>query len=185
MDEGVSSHLRLVLTAALTSIVVGGAVDLGMDQPRNWLSLHVAFESLLIVGALLMALTLWLGWWHAERSIHDLEERLEARRTERDAWKESAQRALQGLGEAIDTQFRAWELTPSEREVALLLLKGYSHKRVARETGRSERTTRQHAAAAYQKAGLANRSELAAYFLEGVRLPTESRTSVSAGTREG
>jgi DNA-binding CsgD family transcriptional regulator len=173
MDDHVSFHLRLVLILALASIVAGGTLDLAMDQPRDWLSFHVVFESLMIVGALLMAVTLWLGWWHAEQSIHDLEERLEARRTERDEWQKSATRALQGLGEAIDTQFRAWGLTRSEREVALLLLKGYSHKRLARETGRSERTARQHAASVYRKAGLANRSELAAYFLEGLLLPPE------------
>jgi DNA-binding NarL/FixJ family response regulator len=75
----------------------------------------------------------------------------------------------------VDAQFRAWQLTPAEREVALLLLKGYSHKHVASATGRSERTARQHATAVYQKAGLGSRAELAAYFLEDLLLPDTER----------
>ena len=82
-----------------------------------------------------------------------------------------ARQALAGFGRAIDAQFRAWQLTPAEREVALLLLKGYSHKAIARHTDRSDATVRQHATAIYQKAGLSGRAELAAYFLEGIPLP--------------
>jgi len=51
------------------------------------------------------------------------------------------------------------------------VLKGHGHKEIAARTGRSERTVRQHAGAAYEKAGLGGRAELAAYFLEGVALP--------------
>ncbi|MBK6842778.1 MAG: helix-turn-helix transcriptional regulator [Gemmatimonadetes bacterium] len=77
------------------------------------------------------------------------------------------------LGVAIDRQFAAWGLTPTEGEVALLLLKGYGHKQIAGSTGRSERTVRQHAVAVYQKAGLAGRAELAAFFLHDLMLPGE------------
>lgn len=172
MDVGRDSRLPLLLVLALGSIVVGGTIDLLLDQPREWLSFHVIFETLMIVGALLMATTLWLGWWKAERSLEEMRERLETRKAERDEWRENARIALEGLGEAIDRQFDAWGLTPAEREVALLLLKGYSHKHVATATGRSERTARQHATAIYHKAGLASRAELAAYFLEDLLLPS-------------
>jgi DNA-binding CsgD family transcriptional regulator len=171
MDEIRDYRLPLLLVVALISIVVGGTVDLILDRPEHWISFHVIFESLMIAGALLMATTLWLGWWRAERSLNEVRARLEARKAERDAWRESAQKALQGLGVAVNGQFDAWGLTPAEREVALLLLKGYSHKHVASATGRSERTARQHAVAVYQKAGLGSRAELAAYFLEDLLLP--------------
>ena len=52
-----------------------------------------------------------------------------------------------------------------------MLLKGYEHKVIAALTRRSERTVRQHAGAVYEKAGLAGRAELAAYFLNDVMLP--------------
>lgn len=173
-EEG-GGHLRWLLVLALVSIVAGGTVDLLLDRPTRWLSFHVVFETLMIAGALLMATTLWLGWWRAERSAARLRRSLEARREERDAWRESARVALEGLGEAVDRQFSAWGLTPAEREVALLLLKGYSHKRVAEASGRNERTARQHASAVYHKAGLAGRAELAAFFFEDLMLPPEAR----------
>ena len=175
MEISSDSRLPRLLVVALASIVVGGTVDLILDQPESWLSFHVVFETLMIAGALVMATTLWLGWWHAERSLTEMRAHLEARKAERDEWRANARKALAGLGEAIDAQFAAWQLTPAEREVALLLLKGYSHKHVASATGRSERTARQHAAAVYEKAGLGSRAELSAYFLEDLLLPDSRR----------
>ena len=46
---------------------------------------------------------------------------------------------------------------------------------IAALTGRSERTVRQHAGVAYDKAGLGGRAELAAFFLNDLMLP-ENRT---------
>ena len=174
--ENEKRDLRALLALALASIMVGGVIDLLMDQPADWFSFHVVFESLMIAGAALMATTLWLGWSHAEQSLTELRQLLDARKDERDAWRESAHSALKGLGEAVNRQFHAWGLTPAEREVALLLLKGYSHKQVAQATGRNQRTARQHASAVYQKAGLAGRAELAAYFLEDLMLPESDRS---------
>ena len=175
MDLENDLWLRVVLVVALGAIIVGGTADLIMDQPESWLSFHVFFETLMIAGALLMTTTLWLGWWRSSRSVSELRRSLEARVEERDAWRTSARRALEGLSEAIDGQFDAWELTPAEREVALLLLKGYSHKAIAKHTGRSAQTVRQHAAAVYRKASLSGRAELSAFFLEDLMLPAETR----------
>ena len=175
--------MQRVLGIALLSIIVGGTADLVMDKPSTWLSFHVIFETLMIAGALVMATTLWLGWWRSAHSAASLRESLEAQRAERDAWKASAQTALDGLGRAIDAQFRTWHLTPTEREVALMLLKGYGHKEIAALTGRSERTVRQHAGVVYDKAGISGRAELAAYFLHDLMLPQQEREAeVSAAS---
>ncbi len=173
MDRDTDGRLRLILATALAAIIVGGVADLIMDRPESWLSFHVVFEALMIVGALLLTTTLWLGWWRSSRSVEELRRSLEAREAERDAWRRSARRALEGLGEAIAGQFDAWDLTPAEREVALLLLKGHSHKAIARHTHRSAQTVRQHAASVYRKGELSGRAELAAFFLEDLMLPAE------------
>jgi DNA-binding NarL/FixJ family response regulator len=73
----------------------------------------------------------------------------------------------------VNRQFAGWGLTGAEREVAMLLLKGLSHKEIAARTARSERTVRQHAVALYRKAGLAGRAALAAFFLGDLTLPAE------------
>lgn len=181
MDELTSDRMKLVLGVALTSIVIGGSIDLALDQPQRWLSFHVIFETLMITGALLMAATLWLGWWRSARSVRELRRSLEANRAERDRWRESAHHALQGLGRAMDDQFERWELTPAEREVALLLLKGHSHKAIARATDRGDQTVRQHAASLYRKAGVAGRAELSAFFLEDLMLPADEPYRTASG----
>lgn len=163
--SAMDARMRVVLAVALLSIVVGGTADLVMDQPARWLSFHVVFELLTIAGALLMATTLWLSWWHSAHAAAALRTSLEAEQAERDGWRATAQQALEGLGRARDTQFDRWRLTPTERDVALLLLEGRGHKQIAALTGRSERTVRQHAVSVYQKSGLGGRSELAAFFL--------------------
>lgn len=164
-------HLRPLLVGVLLLIVVSGTVDLVLDAPDRWLSMHVIYEVALIVGALATTVLLWLRWIRAERSLSTTRRALQERQAERDAWRTSAERALLGFSAAIDDQLSRWGLTAAEREVALLMLKGKSHKAIAYETGRSERTVRQHAVTVYQKSGLAGRAELAAFFLEGLVVP--------------
>ncbi len=169
--------MRRLLAGVLLVMLLASSGDLIMDRPRSWLSLHVAFELIMIAAAGVGVVAFWLAWWGARRSVAELQHSLERQREERDAWRQSAESALQGLGRALDAQFDAWQLTPAERQVALQVLKGRSHKQIARLTGRSERTVRQHATVVYQKAGLAGRAELAAFFLEDLMLPASERES--------
>jgi len=167
--------LRPLLAFVLIATIVGGGVDLVLDAPESWLSVHVAYEVALIAAALVTSIVLWRGWWQSRRGLVEARHQLAEQAAERDAWRASAEAALAGLGRSIDERFSAWGLTPAEREVALLLLKGQSHKQIAFATGRSERTVRQHAVAIYQKSRLGGRAELAAFFLEDLMLPGESR----------
>jgi DNA-binding NarL/FixJ family response regulator len=167
--------MRVALALLLAGIVAGGAVDLVLDAPANWLSAHVVYEVLLIVGALAASVWLWHGWRRASESAAALRRSLAERQSERDIWRARAHQALDRLGYAVEDQFLAWGLTPAEREVALLLLQGHGHKQIAAATGRSERTVRQHAVTIYRKAGLGGRAELAAFFLADLRLPSSHR----------
>jgi DNA-binding CsgD family transcriptional regulator len=171
MDSQDERQLQRTVTILLVVIGLAGGIDLALDRPTQWLSFHVLYELGLVLGSLGTAIWLARGWRGAAAANRELQASLTERKAERDAWRASAEQALAGLGSAIDTQFAAWGLTPAEREVALLVLKGHGHKEIAARTDRSERTVRQHAAAAYEKAGLGGRAELAAFFLEGVALP--------------
>jgi len=173
-EEGVG--LRLLLAVVLIATVVGGAVDLYMDAPESWWSIHVVFELLLIAVAVATSIVLWRGWWKSRQTLAEAHRMLATHAAEREAAGASAETALDSFGRAVDERFAAWGLTPTEGEIALRLLKGQSHKRIAFETGRSERTVRQHAVAIYQKSGLTGRAELSAFFLEDLLLPERRPT---------
>ncbi len=101
---------------------------------------------------------------------------IEVARVQGKRWRTEARTYLNGLGDAIDTQFSRWGLTEAEREVALLLLKGLSLKEAAVVRATNERTVRSQARALYAKAGLSGRAALSAFFLEDLLAPIEAGT---------
>jgi len=150
----------------------------------------VALQTFEIVIFALALAGIGFHWWQmavARRRSRQLDEELakvkaEAHQSTEDArrWKLEARPVLVGLGEAIDRQFGRWGLTPAERDVALLQLKGLRHKTIAELRNTSERTVRQQALSVYRKSGLNGRSDLAAFFLEDLLLPAENATSTSS-----
>jgi hypothetical protein len=169
MDE---RPLRLPLAILLFLIAAGGALDLTLDRPARWLSFHVAYEVGLVLAAAVTASWLWSGWRRAERQGRALRRTLAERQAERDAWRADAERALVDFSQAVDRQFSGWRLTPAEREVALDLLRGKSHKEIASET-----------AAAYRKAGVDGRSGLAGFFLGSLKLPASREVEKAEQSR--
>jgi len=63
-------------------------------------------------------------------------------------------------------QFTDWGLSPSECEVALLLIKGLSMREISSVREVKEKTIRQQATGIYAKSGYAGRHELVAHFIE-------------------
>lgn len=152
------------------------AIDVVIDYRQSGRFAAQTFEMLVFVAAL--AGIAIHGWQLA--SARSLSERLDRELTETRAealrWSQEARDVLQGLGVAIDRQFDKWGLTPAEREVAILQLKGLRHKQIADLRRTSERTVRQQALAVYRKAGLSGRTDLAAFFLEDLLLPGVRRS---------
>ena len=66
----------------------------------------------------------------------------------------------------MDSQFAKWGLSPSESEIALLLIKGLSMKEIAEARQVKEKTVRHQATSIYSKSGYAGRHELVAHFIE-------------------
>lgn len=116
----------------------------------------------------------------AQEEALGLAARLEASEAEATRWRDEARDLVQGLGAALDRQFERWALSPAEKEVALLLLKGLSHKEIAEVRSITEATARQQARAVYKKASLSGRNELAAFFLEDLLLPASPDNAAKA-----
>lgn len=113
-----------------------------------------------------------LGLHDAGRRQSGLAADLDQARAEGNRWRAAVKVHTEGLGHAVRTQFDTWRLTAGEADVAILMLKGLSHKEIANLRQSSAATVRQQAAAVYAKSGLSSRAELAAYFLEDV-FPSE------------
>lgn len=76
-------------------------------------------------------------------------------------------RAAQGeMAEVIDGFFRDWGLTPSERDVALMVLKGIDNDTIASMRGTAPGTVRAQCTSIYAKAGVDGRAQLFSVFME-------------------
>ncbi len=148
------------------------ATDLTIEYRRGVPMALQSFELLIFVSALGGIAFHWWQMAAARRRSDRLDLELAEALADARRWSQDAHDVLQGLGAAIDRQFERWGLTPAEREVALLQLKGLRHKAIAELRQTSERTVRQQALAVYRKSGLNGRSDLAAFFLEDLLLPS-------------
>ena len=66
-----------------------------------------------------------------------------------------------------------WKLSESEKEIALLLIKGISTRDISEIRGTAQKTIRVQSTSIYKKSSLGNRNELSAFFLEDLLIPAE------------
>jgi DNA-binding CsgD family transcriptional regulator len=179
-------RLRLGLLSVFTLIALLAAADLVSDLDEGATLTHLAVEACMFaigfVGAILIAQRL-VSARRAEREarrlVASLENRLRETEAEAARWRDESRELLGGLGQALDRQFERWGLSPAEKEVALLLLKGLTHKEIADVRAITEATARQQARAVYKKGGLNGRHDLAAFFLEDLLLPPDAEDDSS------
>jgi len=181
LDEPSAGRRNPFPSIIMGVVAVLATADVVDDLHSGGELIHMALEVVIIAAAAIGAVVLWFQLVRARTTNRVLRADLTAARAETEKFRGESQELMRGLGEAIDRQFDRWQLSPAEREVALLLLKGLSHKDVADVRSTSERTVRQQALAVYRKAGLAGRAELAAFFLEDLLLPTTGQSRPAAG----
>lgn len=66
----------------------------------------------------------------------------------------------------LEEHFEAWELTPSETDVAMLAVKGFSIAEIADFRKTAEGTVKAQCNAIYRKAGVSGRPQLLALFID-------------------
>ncbi len=70
------------------------------------------------------------------------------------------------LQEHVERQFRDWGFTPTERAVALLIVKGFSNPEIAAMRGTTESTVKSQVTAIFRKSGLGSRQQFLTSFVE-------------------
>ncbi len=177
---------RVVGIAALASALFAALIlieRINGDEPFTWASFAAdLLEKGLLALAVVATAFIALETRQIRRERSDLLNDLARARAEGDRWRATARAHVDGLSLAIRNQFNAWRLTEGEADIAVLMLKGLSHKEIARLRDSGEATVRQQAAAIYRKSGLSSRAELAAFFLEDLLAPDAGAAGRSASS---
>lgn len=156
----------IVLLAIVTIINVS---DFLHDIQEGSTTFHLAQEAFLVIASLGgIGYLLWeVGQRHRElEQIKTQLTQATSRLTESNKQNEKLQDVHKQYRDVIDKQLNDWALTPSERDVAVLLLKGLSFEEIAGVRETKEKTVRQQATAIYRKSNLNGRHEFAAWFFE-------------------
>lgn len=164
---------RIIIGFILLIVALLVSVDVYNDSKEGVVLWHVFIEGM--IGALALAGVFYLlkGSVKLKKQLRQEIADFSAFKFEAENWRAESRKYIDGLSLAIDQQLSKWKLTTAEKEVAFLLLKGLSLKEVAEVRNTTEKTARVQSMAIYAKAGLAGRSELAAFFLEDLLLPSQ------------
>lgn len=162
-------RLSLALFLLIVLLMTADVVD---DYLEGQSFSHISVELLVVLCSLAgIAIVGRQYMYTTQRNLHALQLHFHAAQAEATHWRSQSKTLMQGLGAEIQKQFARWELSRAESEIGLLMLKGFSHQEIAELRQASERTVREQARAVYRKAGLNNKAELSAFFLEDLLLP--------------
>jgi DNA-binding NarL/FixJ family response regulator len=159
--------VALTLSANLVYIVL----DINSDFAEKASLAHMIPEIFCVVlsAAMILYSALQLKIQISARRI--LSTRLAASRSETVVWREKTEQLAKGLSDSIDLQFESWQLSKAEKEISLLILKGFANKEIAALRNTTEQTVKQQASNVYRKSGLGSRHQFSAFFLEDILAP--------------
>ncbi len=120
-----------------------------LTQELDW---HVVVE---VIVAIALGVGIVFGALEIRRSIKQFRRNEEALLAARGAFFE-----------LISKHFVQWKLTPAEREVALLAIKGFDIAEIAKLRSAAPGTIRAQLSNVYGKANVASRTELLSIFVE-------------------
>ncbi len=142
----------IILLQALCAIFFVGDVIFDLSHGDHLDDLHLILEAV-------AALALCAGVIYLMRELRDLLNRMAA--------MELGIRAARGeMADLIDAFFDQWRLTPSEREIALMVLKGIDNDSIAKMRGTAQGTVRAQCTRIYAKAQVDGRPQLLSIFME-------------------
>ncbi|MEJ8566526.1 helix-turn-helix transcriptional regulator [Elongatibacter sediminis] len=154
--------------ALLGALILAGAADIFYDYTGGAALPHLVVETIVILASIAMMVALATGIWRQNRSNRQLRHELATLEEQAKAAKRSPVmvEARHGFARLIQQQFEEWGLTQTEKEVAMLLIKGLSFKEIAAVRQTLEKTVRQQASSIYRKAGVNGRHAFSAWFIE-------------------
>lgn len=138
-----------VVQAVAAAFFVGDALT---DLRATPTSAHAIIEGLVAIALILGVVVGGIQLRQALQQLRDQQTALDTARGD--------------LARVVADQFTQWGLTPAERDVALMALKGLDVNDIARLRDTAPGTVRAQLTRIYAKAGVSGRAQFAAWFVE-------------------
>ena len=157
---------ELFFIALLTIIAFINISDFIVDYHEESALFHLLQEAFLVIAS--VGGIGYLIWEAVQRRVEldEVKQQLKSAKYRLTETHEKLHEMRREHRKQIDQQLSDWSFTPSEKDVAILLLKGLSFEEIAGVRETKEKTVRQQASAIYRKSGLNGRHEFAAWFFE-------------------
>lgn len=155
-----------IITIILFIIMTLKGVDIYIDVGLNVPIWHVAQEGLLVLLSACAAIMLIYDIRKRTKALKGLAQDLNNANHQIESLHNKFTEERKHFSQVIKQQFDDWQFTPTEQEVAFLLLKGLSLKEIGSVRDTKEATVRQQASNIYAKSNLTGRHEFSAWFLE-------------------
>lgn len=153
----------VVLLIIITLLTTSDLISDYLEGTEAW---HLAIEALVVLMSVGGIAYLLQAFMKRQRELDAVKVQLAETKDDLSEARQQISAAGQEYIQVIRKQFETWQLTPSEKEVASLLLKGLSFDEIANVRNTKEKTVRQQATSIYRKSGLGSRHEFAAWFFE-------------------
>ncbi|NOQ76292.1 MAG: LuxR family transcriptional regulator [Methylococcaceae bacterium] len=150
----------------LLIVMVSNAFDLINDFATGESTWHIIEESVVITLALALIAYLILNLKQHTVNLQQLRQELETTEHSLEQSNARIHKARKEYSHVIHQQFDDWQLSQSQQQIALLLLKGLSFNEIAAIRETKEKTVRQQASEIYKKANVAGRHAFSAWFFE-------------------
>lgn len=129
---------------------------------------HIYKETFILFFALLGFCLLWIKYFKIKDVFYKQNSDIILLKKDLEHYKDKTNELSVGISDNINQQMNSWKFTNSEKDIALLLLKGLTIKEIAEIRDCAEKTIKQHATNLYNKSNLSGRAELSAFFLEDI-----------------
>jgi DNA-binding CsgD family transcriptional regulator len=156
----------LLIASLLGAIMILNSLDVATDISLGVPRWHIIEESMIVLASGIGFVYLIWEMRRRGREMKALKQSLSSADRRLQDITEEMRQARSSYSESIQKQFQLWDLTLSEQQVAMLLLKGLSFREIAMVRATREKTVRQQASAIYGKSGLDGRHAFSAWFLE-------------------
>lgn len=162
---------QVLLSAFVLFVFISSALEIGFEFAEGE-TLGTMADDLLwfIVSAILLGLFIFERR-QQQKQLRDLSGQLAGVRGKLARLDTKSQELAAQYRAVIQKQFDEWNLSASEQDIVILILKGMSFREIAGLRNTRDKTVRQQASSVYRKAGVTGRNELVAWFLDDLLEP--------------